>query len=269
MSEIPPRQLILTLFGLYAREEGNWLSVSSIVRLLGDLGVDSAGVRSSISRLKRRGVLLSSKVDGFAGYALSGKAVEVLREGDVRIFNRQRAVEDDGWVLVVYSIPESERDKRHQLRATLSRMGFGTAAPGVWIAPGPLHDEVASTLERLELACYVDLFRSRYGGFGALADKIGQWWDLTAVEAEYAEFIDRYRGSRPRWKSSTEPARGAFEMYVPMLTEWRRLPYLDPGLPLALLPRSWNGGKAAELFSTLDAALRAPAHQHAMSAIHQ
>ena len=58
MAEPAPRQLILTLYGLYARDEHNWLSVSAVVRLMGDLGVDSAGVRSSISRLKRRGVLV-------------------------------------------------------------------------------------------------------------------------------------------------------------------------------------------------------------------
>ena len=57
MPEPAPRQLILSLYGLYARDEHNWLSVSAVVRLMGDLGVDSAGVRSSISRLKRRGVL--------------------------------------------------------------------------------------------------------------------------------------------------------------------------------------------------------------------
>ena len=52
-----PRQLILSLYGLYAREEGNWLSVASLIALMADLGVDSAAVRSSVSRLKRRGVL--------------------------------------------------------------------------------------------------------------------------------------------------------------------------------------------------------------------
>ncbi len=49
-----PRQLILSLYGLYAREEGDWLSVASLIALMADLGVDSAAVRSSVSRLKRR-----------------------------------------------------------------------------------------------------------------------------------------------------------------------------------------------------------------------
>src|SRR4051795_10763743 len=158
MGEPAPRQLILTLYGLYARDEHNWLAVSAVVRLMGDLGVDSAGVRSSVSRLKRRGVLHPLRLDDAAGYALSDRALDVLREGDQRIFNRPRAVLSDGLVMVVFSIPEPEREKRHRLRNTLTGMGFGTAAPGVWVAPGLLHDEVARTLDRHGLAPYVDLF---------------------------------------------------------------------------------------------------------------
>jgi phenylacetic acid degradation operon negative regulatory protein len=48
-----------------------------------------------------------------------------------------------------------------------------------------------------------------------------------------------------------------------MLTAWRRLPYLDPGLPLALLPDDWPGVQAGDLFTDLDSRLREPAAKHA------
>jgi phenylacetic acid degradation operon negative regulatory protein len=258
-----PRRLILTLYGLYGRAEGDWLSVRSVVGLLGDLGVDPAGVRSSISRLKRRGVLEAVKRAGAAGYALSAPTVELLREGDARIFGGHRAGPDDGLVLVVFSVPEAERDRRHQLRATLAGLGFGTAAPGLWVAPAHLHDEAARTLARLGLQPYVDLFCARYSAFGSLRDRIEQWWDLPAIGAECAGFVERYAGRHP------EPGtpREAFRAYVPLLTEWRRLPYLDPGLPLELLPAPWPGARAAQLFAELDAVLREPAAEHARATL--
>lgn len=40
-----------------------------------------------------------------------------------------------------------------------------------------------------------------------------------------------------------------------MLTDWRQLPYLDPGLPAELLPDDWVGIRAAELFFTLQSRL--------------
>ena len=52
----------------------------------------------------------------------------------------------------------------------------------------------------------------------------------------------------------------AFADYVQTLTGWRRLPYLDPGLPPELLPANWPAGEAAEVFFTLHHRLRGPAH---------
>ena len=53
-----------------------------------------------------------------------------------------------------------------------------------------------------------------------------------------------------------------------MLTAWRRLRYLDPGLPPEVLPARWDGVTAAALFGELSDTLRPPAHRHAMRAIH-
>src|SRR2546430_5412902 len=131
-----PRQLIVTLYGLYAREDGGWGSVAALVGLMAGLGVGEPAVRSSISRLKRRGLLDAERRAGSAGYALTAAARRILDDGDARIFVRRRATAEDGWVLVVFSVPESEREKRHLLRSRLARLGFGTVTPGLWIAPG-------------------------------------------------------------------------------------------------------------------------------------
>ena len=55
------RHLIITVYGLYARHDGGWLSVATLIRLLADLGIDEPAVRSAISRLKRRGILQSRR----------------------------------------------------------------------------------------------------------------------------------------------------------------------------------------------------------------
>jgi phenylacetic acid degradation operon negative regulatory protein len=264
--EVAPRQLILSLYGLYAREEGNWLSVASLIALMGDLGTDSAAVRSSVSRLKRRGVLEAARRDGQAGYALSPDSLEMLREGDHRIWSRPRASAADGWLVLVFSVPESERERRHALRSLLSRLGFGTAAPGVWVAPATLYDETERALDRQGLGAYTELFRGDYLGVGEVGERIAEWWDLTTVAVLYSEFIRAY-GPVARRRSPLSPA-DAFAAYVPMLTAWRRLPYLDPGLPLEHLPADWPGIEAAGLFASLDSRLRDDAHTHAHAIVH-
>lgn len=73
----------------------------------------------------------------------------------------RRATLGDGWALVVFSVPETQRAKRHELRTRLAHLGFGTVAPGVWLAPGTLACVAKETLARRELAGYVDIFKGR------------------------------------------------------------------------------------------------------------
>lgn len=269
LADMPPRRFIITLFGLYARAENNWLAVAALVRLMGELGIDAPAVRSSISRLKRRGWLVSAREYGVAGYSPSAQTLDILAEGDVRIFERKRATLDDGWLVAVFSIPESERDKRHMLRTQLKRLGFGTAVPGVWIAPGSIAHETRELLARRGMADYVDMFSGQHLGFGDLRSKIRTWWDLDEISALYADFLSRYRPVLQAAQSPALTPREAFRVYVPALTEWRRLPYLDPGLPLELLPPGWNGVTAEALFRQLGEALSGPAREYAMAVIHQ
>jgi phenylacetic acid degradation operon negative regulatory protein len=249
---------------LYARQNDGWLSVAAVVRLMADLGVDDQSVRSSISRLKRRGLLEASRVGGAAGYALSELAREILADGDARIFGRRRATVGDGWLLVCFSVPESERDKRHQLRTQLTRLGFGTVTPGVWVAPGHLEAEAKEMLTRLDVRDYSEVFRGRHVAPGDLSEQVRRWWDLEALQSLYAAFLDRYRPVLARWsRGPVADARAAFADYVEMLTVWRQLPYADPGLPLELLPPGWKGVEAEELFAALRETLAGPAAAHA------
>jgi phenylacetic acid degradation operon negative regulatory protein len=45
------------------------------------------------------------------------------------------------------------------------------------------------------------------------------------------------------------------------LDAWRRLPFLDPGLPAELLPRGWQGARAADVFFGLREHLSGAAHR--------
>jgi phenylacetic acid degradation operon negative regulatory protein len=259
----PPRALIVTIYGLYAREAGGWLGVGSLIRLMAEVGVDESAVRSSISRLKRRGILVAQRMHGTAGYALSDHARGILLEGDRRIFERPRAASDDGWLVAVFSVPESERDKRHLLRTRLSWLGFGTVASGVWIAPAHVEPQVRDVLSSSRLTEYVDLFRAHYVAFRPEPHQVTSWWDLDGLERMYEEFVSTHRPVLTRWRRRRrDNDAAAFADYVQVLTHWRRLPYLDPGLPPDLLPADWRGSQAADVFFELNDRLASAAHRH-------
>jgi phenylacetic acid degradation operon negative regulatory protein len=240
-----PRALIVTVYGLYGREDDGWLPVSGLIQLMAGLDVDETSVRSAISRLKRRGLLEARKRDTTAGYALSEGARAILDEGDARIFDMPTPKLSDGWLLVVFSVPETERAKRHTLRSQLIASGFGAAAPGVWVAPAHRFAPTVTTLERYGLSGYVDMFRAEYLAFGDIGKHARDWWDLDGIADDYRAFLRGYQSVVD--SESVDP----FPTWVRAMTAWRRLPYRDPGLPVELLPDDWPGAPAWTLLATL------------------
>ncbi|MFH8991135.1 PaaX family transcriptional regulator C-terminal domain-containing protein [Streptomyces sp. NPDC017940] len=253
-----PRSLIVSFYGAYGRAAPGPVAVAELVRLLAPVGVDAPSVRSSVSRLKRRGLLVPARTEtGGAGYALSADARQLLEDGDRRIYAPRDDRSDSGWVIAVFSVPEAERSKRHVLRSRLAGLGFGAAAPGVWIAPAHLHEETRHTLTRLRLTPYVDLFRGTHLGFTPTAEAVARWWDLASLAKQHETFLDRHEPVLRAWQSRPDtPPEEAYRDHLLALDSWRHLPYADPGLPAELLPEGWPGSRAAEVFRGLDGRLR-------------
>ncbi|MGO4230066.1 PaaX family transcriptional regulator C-terminal domain-containing protein [Arthrobacter sp. YAF34] len=271
------QQLIVTIFGLYGRDVGDALPVSALISMLGTLGYDAPGVRSSVSRLKAKGVLKSVREGGVAKYKISESISDVFREGDRRIFAPEQPAPVDTWVLAVFSVPEAMRNRRHQLRSELSGLGFGSVSSGVWIAPARKLEQAKERLTASGLIQFVDLFRSDYIFDGPMRPKISEWWDLKELDEQFIEFLQVYQGAEQQWSelvgddpeaalagSTEELRRDAFRYYIPMLTMWRRFPYRDPNLPADYLPPEWHGPAVRRTFQFVHrlAAPLAEAHAH-------
>jgi phenylacetic acid degradation operon negative regulatory protein len=257
-----PRTLIVTVLGAFGRNLGSWVAVSDLIDLMQELGVGAQAVRASVSRLKKRGFLLSERIDGVAGYRLTPHAETILARGDRRIYRTWQPTREADWIVVVFSVPESERERRHVLRSRLSWLGFGNAAPGVWVAPPHLEEEALDMIEAEGLTAYVSLFRSRYIGLTPISEAVGRWWDLRALEELYEEFIEAFSSVAKRHGRGMIDPQIAFADYVQVLSYWRVLPFLDPGLPPEMLPRNWSGERASALFMKLHTTLSGPALRH-------
>src|SRR6476659_6939997 len=172
-----PGSLIVSFAGSYLRELGGWIAVADLIRCLETVGLGEPSTRQALVRLKSRGFLAAQRRAGEAGYLLTDAGRHDLSTGDRRIFRPATAIPEDGWVLAVFAVPETERHLRHQLRTELSWLGFGTVSPGVWIAPRPLADPTRSLLTQAGLAGYVTWFGAEH-----LSDiDVAAWWDLDSL----------------------------------------------------------------------------------------
>lgn len=264
------QELLVTLFGLYADSAGV-LKVSTVVALMADLGVEERAVRSTVSRLKTKGILQRVDEEGPVRYFLADRVSDSFQAADKRIFAPQRSHLDDPWALVIFSVPEAERKKRYELRTELTGQGFGFVTAGVAIAPWWVMDQAIKRLRTQDLDQYVDYFRVQYENDGELRERVAKWWDLDALDNQYNAFIRDYAEELTRWQEYSEAERSpdgddhreAFALYIPLLTRWRRFPYRDPNIPLELLPDGWKAPEAKSIFLKLHAVLQPLSDEHA------
>jgi len=239
--------LLRTVIGNTMRNRGGWMPASALVRLLSVVDITPGRTRTALSRVKARGLLTAESRDGVAGYALAAGARAMLARGDRRIHHPRFMAEGDPWCLVSFSLPEHDRDLRHQLRRRLAWIGCGTVTGALWICPATLLEEVEEIVDDLSLDGRVTLFVAHeVRGAADLPHAVARWWDLDALRRRHDDFLAR-AGAAGADRPGLRP-REAFRTWTIVLDAWRPIPYLDPGLPLAWLPEDWPGRRSVPLF---------------------
>ncbi len=225
-----PRAIVFDLFGDYLRYRGGQAPLRDLIALLGRFGVGASTARVVMSRLRKEGWFDTRPGrDGReAVYALNERSWHMLDEGRERIFAPPRTGWDGWWHMVIYYVPEAERGMREELRKELSWLGFGPLA--------------ASSK-----------------GLPADRDMAERCWDLDALNADYAAFLERYRTRMPRFRSGRLSPDEALVARTELIQDYRRFPFRDPNLPVELLPAGWHGTDAYELFVQAREHLRAGA----------
>ena len=135
-------------------------------------------------------------------------------------------------MIVLVSIPQSQRAVRKKLYGALSWEGFGNPTPGVWLTPHPGRQAGAQQIiDDLGLRESTLAFVGSLTPMGLREDEIvARAWDLDGVRAQYEQLIIRYSGRRPL------PGDPPLLTHIQLVNEWQRFPFLDPQLPEALLP---------------------------------
>jgi phenylacetic acid degradation operon negative regulatory protein len=254
--------LLLTIIGSALRHEGRWMSSPAFVELMEDLDVTAGRTRTALTRLKAKGVLVSQSRDGAAGYALADSAAAMFERGDARIYEPRFMAETDRWFVLSFSVPEENRDVRHQLKRRLTWIGCGIVAGALWIGPAYLVEEAEEIVADLGLTGRVTFFLvDELRGGTEPPEAVARWWDLDTLRTLHERFLAQHEGSMERYLSDPTPRR-AFQIWTSALDAWRPIPYLDPGLPASTLPMAWPGGLTHPLFAELRDELSAPAREH-------
>jgi phenylacetic acid degradation operon negative regulatory protein len=237
------RGLLFTLLGEFVLTGGGTAWTSAVLEAFARLGIEEKATRQALMRTAASGWLEAERLGRRTRWRLTASARRMLTEGAERIYSFTGPAEswDGRWLLVYIRIPESDRRARRVIRTRLSWAGFGSLGAGVWISPHP--DREAEALQVLREAGAdrdAHMFVATRTGLADVRVMVAAAWDLAAIEEQYEQFIEEFRGTAPP---------DVLARQVELVHAWRRFPSVDPALPRELLPERWSGLEAARVFA--------------------
>ena len=252
-----PRSLVFDIFGDYIWHRGGEVRLRGLTALMACFDVPEPTVRVVVGRLRRDGWLTSRRDGRETIYALSSASRELLAEGRDRIFQRDPAPWLGRWHMVIYSVPESERALREQLRKKLAWLGFGPLSASVWISP---HDRTGAVVAAFadNRNIHLDVFESATRTQSANLDLANRAWDLEGLNVDYGRWLSSHQRRLSRYGDIELCGPAALVERMRLINDYRHFPFRDPGLPPELLPLHWLGRQAHDWFIEAHHLLAAP-----------
>lgn len=252
-----PYTYVFSLFGGYVLPRSDEVWIGTLIQALDPLGFRPGAVRTLVSRMQGKGWFHSRRVGRRSYYRLSEAGLWQVQWGGDRAFRPPESAWDGYWTVVVYSVPEAQRERRDALRNTLQELGFGALAPGTWLSPHPLSEEARA---KLDLWPYLEILRSEHLGPSQPAELTAHAWpQLPTLADHYCEYLATYEPIRQDWEDGRLDDRTCFAARLQGLVHFVAITLDDPALPPELLPPDWPRPAAQRLFKELQRGLKEPA----------
>jgi phenylacetic acid degradation operon negative regulatory protein len=258
--------MVVTLLGEFWRYSPSLtIPSAALVDLMAIMDVSPAGGRAALSRLLRKGTLEMSRSGRTTAYSLTPAVASTIPASEIltMTFGQAEREWDGEWTVIVFSLPETQRDLRQSLRDWLRWLGFGPARDGVWISP---HSDPELTKDTLTGLLPPDglIFRSAHMTGTVDPSEI---WPLAEIREQYTKFIAELRPVVYRLRAGMVGPAEALKLSISLLGRWRGFPTVDPDLPREYLPADWPRREARRLFVEVHDACVAPATEHVRSIV--
>ncbi len=241
----------MTLLGHYWFGRTEHLPSAALVELLAEFDISEPSARAALTRLTKRGLLVSSKRGRNTYYGLNAGMAAVVEEAQRRVVTfgaREGKPWDGAWTIVAFSVPEVRRQLRHSLRTNLRWLGFAALYDGLWCSPWDERDAALAMLSELG-AGSATVLRAEIdprSGLQALSA-----WDLDGVKQSYLKFEEEFSPMLDDVRRGALTASQALVARTKVMDSWRNFPGIEPDLPVELLPDDWPRARVRKLFLEL------------------
>jgi phenylacetic acid degradation operon negative regulatory protein len=236
-------------------DESGRLDAGLLYDVAAGCGMSDQQVRLCLRRLVAEGLLSHGGGRGRKAVftAVDADVAAILPEMEyVRLAYRQDAGHapwDGVWHLAAFSVPESRRHARDELRRHLRFLGGAAAGGGLYVCANDWDRSVSDDADRLGVGDQLTLARTgdlRVGGVTEPRAVAARLWPLDSLAADWIEFGRRLADRHTSAADDRDRLGAAFATAV----EFSQIMERDPLLPPELLPPGWPG--AASRAAMLD-----------------
>ena len=245
------RSILFTLWGDVFLDREDAVPLATATSFMQTLGFRPDAVRAALARMAREGWYVSARHGRQSSYSLTPIGYERLRDARRRIYQ----VDEEPWQGTFRTLglpsPALPPARRRPLLRELQWVGWAQVGPYQWLSP----------IARLE-ETFVVLSRHGIHGAWVLSGSLSGKDPIRWIEELYpiAEIDARYQGFLQDWASvaTVRSEAEAFIGRIELVHAWRKLLFIDPGLPHTLLPPHFARTEAQALFHDLYAAWLEP-----------
>jgi phenylacetic acid degradation operon negative regulatory protein len=243
--------LITTVFGDSIAPRGGTVWLGSLIRAMGEFGINERLVRTSVFRLVKDGWLQSSQVGRRSFYSLTDEGREKFRAATHRIYGEPAGGWDGKWCLLLLS--NLDAVTKEGVRRECGWLGFGALSANVLAHPAPDESDLETALKRAGVADHVVIISGRTVRSDTPMRRLAaSAWNLDEIDARYETFVAMFRPLFAAWRETRNvDPRTAFVARTLLIQEYRKVLLRDPQLPQELLPAGWHGTAAYQLCRNL------------------
>jgi len=246
------RSLLVTVWGDSIAPHGGTVWLGSLIDLVAPFGLNERAVRTSVFRLKNEKTLSSFQEGRRSFYTLTASGQHRFEEATKRIYNHIDEAWDGEWTLLFSERRKLDDDIKKQLSLELAWLGFGDLGSGIYAHPNCERQTVERLVSDLDISSHVAFMKAN--GL-SLTDEtqehilVQKGWNLSSIENGYTDFITHFNPIINKLNHSINlTSEQSFNLRTLLVHDYRRALLRDPMLPSNLLPESWNGNTAKELF---------------------
>lgn len=159
------------------------------------------------------------------------------------------------WTMLIFEIPEKNKNKRDKLRYRLKKHNFGMIQSSIWISPRDIPSSINNFIIKANLTPLVQTLKfsvSKEDNY----ELISRAWKTNKLNQEYRQFVEQTKDQfnlvkEYNWKSN-RVKRQVLKMLAEEAKEtYHRLFKRDPKLPKTILPNDWQGFRAHHIYQQL------------------